>query len=208
MQTCSLFWLAKVQDRERGRAPVGSCPSVSLLTEWFSDRTASGLSSGEGLIDNVRDAVVKWNPKEGREETADPGIKDKRLLVTEEEFAGALSVMERHGNTLSAVIRSAWDGQKLQTLTKSSPLKATGAHVSLIGHKDELHAKLTRTDMANGLANRFLFPLVRRSKHLPHGGHFPDTELEKFGKLIDERRDGGLGLLRRVGCTDFRGQPR
>ena len=176
--------------RSRKGTGAGRVMTVCQLADggWFSDRTASGLSSGEGLIDHVRDEVVKWNPKEKRDETVDPGIKDKRLLVTEEEFAGALSVMERHGNTLSSVIRKAWDGHKLQTLTRSSPLKATGAHVSLIGHitKDEIRAKLTRTDMANGFANRFLFPLVRRSRYLPHGGHFPDTELEKFAKLFDE----------------------
>jgi hypothetical protein len=175
--------------RSRKGTGAGRVMKVCELADggWFSDRTASGLSSGEGLIDHVRDAVVKWNPKEKRDETVDPGIKDKRLLVTEEEFAGALSVMERHGNKLSSVIRLAWDGRKLQTMTKSLPLQATGAHVSLIGHitKDEIRAKLTRTDMANGFANRFLFPLVRRSKHLPHGGHFPDTELERFGNLVD-----------------------
>jgi hypothetical protein len=35
---------------------------------------------------------------------------------------------------------------------------------------DELRARLTRTDTANGFANRFLFLLVRRSKVLPFGG--------------------------------------
>jgi hypothetical protein len=40
--------------------------------------------------------------------------------------------------------------------------------------------------MANGFANRFLFCLVRRSKLLPHGGHFPDAELQKLSKRVDE----------------------
>jgi Protein of unknown function (DUF3987) len=139
---------------------------------WFDERMASGLSSGEGLIDAVRDEVRKWVAKEQQFEIADPGVADKRLMITEPEFAGALSAMERHGNTLSPVIRNAWDGKKLQTMTKSSPLKATGAHISIIGHitEDELRARLTKTDVANGFANRFLFCCVRRSKYLPHGG--------------------------------------
>ena len=83
-------------------------------------------------------------------------------MVTESEFAGTLAVMERPGNTLSPVIRNAWDGLQLQTMTRGSPLKATGAHISIIAHitKDEMRARLTRTDMANGFANRFLFCLV------------------------------------------------
>ena len=57
-------------------------------------------------------------------------------------------------------------------MTRSSPLKATNPHISIIGHitVQELRARLTRTDMANGFANRFLFMLVKRSKILPFGG--------------------------------------
>ena len=99
---------------------------------------------------------MKWNAKEKCEEIIDQGVKDKRLLVTEAEFAGTLSVMERSGNNLSPNIRHAWDGLLLQTMTKT-PLKATGAHISVVAHitKDELRARLTRTDMCNGFANRF-----------------------------------------------------
>jgi Protein of unknown function (DUF3987) len=81
--------------------------------------------------------------------------------------------MERHGNTLSQLIRKAWDGDKLSTLTKTSPLTATNPHISVIGHitEIELKARLTRTDAANGFANRFLFVLVKRSQKLPFGGN-------------------------------------
>lgn len=181
-----------VGDSAKGRKGTsgGRVRAVSKLAAetWFPERTASGLSSGEGLIDHVRDAVVKWNAKDKCSETVDPGITDKRLLVTEAEFAGTLAVMERAGNTLSPVIRNAWDGLRLQTLTRSSPLKATGAHISIIAHitKDEVRARMTRTDMANGFANRFLFPLVRRSKLLPHGGHLDDTVLRRLGERLKE----------------------
>lgn len=139
---------------------------------WFSDRAKGGLPSGEGLINEVRDELKKWNGKEGAWETIDPGVSDKRLMVTEPEFAGALVAAGRHGNTLSSVIRKAWDGGKLSTMTRGSPLCATGAHISVIGHItiEELRARLTRTDTANGFANRFLFILVKRSKVLPFGG--------------------------------------
>jgi hypothetical protein len=140
--------------------------------QWYGDRTKGGLSSGEGFINEVRDQRKEWNKKEGRDEIVDPGISDKRLMIIEPEFAGVLAVAERHGNTLSPLIRRAWDGDKLSTMTRSSPLCATGAHISMINHitVEEVRARLTRTDTANGFANRYLFGLTRRSKELPFGG--------------------------------------
>ena len=74
----------------------------------------------------------------------------------------------------------------MQTLTKASPLKATGAHISIIAHitEEEARARLTRTEMANGFANRFLFCCVRRSKLLPHGGALPETELADLAQRV------------------------
>lgn len=141
--------------------------------EWVKERVANGLSSGEGLIHAVRDRVEREN-KNGEREVVDEGVKDKRLLALESELAGPLKMMNREGNTLSVVIRQAWDAGDLRTLTKNSPTKATDAHMSLIGHitKAELLRYLTETDSANGFANRFLWFLVRRSKELPFGGEW------------------------------------
>ena len=152
--------------------------------KWLDERMKGGLSSGEGLINEVRDEVQKWDPKAEAYETIDPGVHDKRLMVTEPEFANALEVMERPGNTLSPIIRNGWDSQTLSTLTKNSPLKASEPHISIVGHitEDELRARLARTDMANGFANRFLFVCVRRSKLLPHGGNLTDAEIERLGE--------------------------
>jgi hypothetical protein len=185
----------------RGRKGTGA-GRVRLVAQvadevWSNERNASGFSSGEGLIHSVRDKVLKWNAKDHCEEIVDPGVSDKRLLVTEAEFAGTLSVMERAGNTLSPVIRNAWDGLPLQTLTKNSPAKATGAHVSIVGHitKDELKARLTRTDMANGFANRFLFCLVKRSKLLPYGGHVDDVTMARLAEQFKQ----AVEFAKRVG---------
>jgi hypothetical protein len=127
---------------------------------WVMHSIVSGLSSGEGLIEAVRD------PDGGE----DPGASDKRLLITQGEFCGVLRVMERDGNTLSMVLRDAWDGIQLRTMTrKSSALRANGSHISMIGHitRDELRSGLTETDKANGFANRILWACIARSKELP-----------------------------------------
>lgn len=57
-------------------------------------------------------------------------------------------------------------------MVKTAPAKATGAHISLIGHitRDELRRLLTQTESANGFANRFCWLAVKRSKCLPDGG--------------------------------------
>jgi 8-oxo-dGTP pyrophosphatase MutT (NUDIX family) len=123
---------------------------------WEASRMKGGLSSGEGLIEEVRDEVKRWNVKDQVEEIVDPGVKDKRLVVTETEYGRVLAACGRQGNILSAILRQAWDSSKLSTMTRNSPLTATAPHISLIGHitPDELRAQLTRTDAANGYANR------------------------------------------------------
>jgi hypothetical protein len=74
------------------------------------------------LFGPTGDEVKHWDPKEQIWQTVDPGITDKRLMVIEPEFASALAVADRPGNTLSPLLRKAWDGAKLNTLTKNSPL--------------------------------------------------------------------------------------
>src|SRR5690606_37128729 len=121
-------------------------------------------------------------------EIVDPGVDDKRLLVLEEEFASTLRVMGRDGNSLSGVIRQAWDHGDLNTMTKNNPAKATGAHISIVGHttQDELLRYLNDTEAANGFANRFMWVAVQRSKQLPDGGNLhADVVLDLAAKLRD-----------------------
>jgi hypothetical protein len=162
---------------------------------WAADRMMSGLSSGEGLIWQVRDPIEKREPikKKGlvtgyQDVIVDDGIKDKRLLVLEPEFASTLRVIGRDGNTLSAVIRQMWDTGSLRTLTKNSPAKATDAHGSIIGHitRDELRRYLSSTEAGNGFANRFQWVCVRRSKILPEGGRLGEVS---FAPLIRQLND-------------------
>jgi hypothetical protein len=176
--------------KSRKGTSIGRVKAVVRVADeqWFADRTKGGLSSGEGFIYEVRDQVKKWNAANQDWDVVDPGVTDKRLTIIEPEFAGALSVMERHGNILSPMIRKAWDGDKLATLTKTSPLTATNAHISIIGHitETELKARLSRTDAANGFANRFLFALVKRSKLLPFGGSLKGEQINALGAKLDE----------------------
>jgi Protein of unknown function (DUF3987) len=170
--------------------------------DWERDSIQTGLSSGEGVIFHVRDPISTLG-KDGKTEQVDAGVTDKRLMLLAEEFAGTLRVMERAGNTLSPVLRDAWGTSRLQTLTKNSPTKATNSHISIIAHvtDDELHAVLTKVEMANGFANRFLFARVRRSKLLPHGGHLDFEALQDLGEQIATRHRQAQ-TLGRITMTD------
>ncbi len=135
-------------------------------------RIKTGLSSGEGLIYNVRDPIVK----EGK--TEDEGEPDKRLLALESELATTLRRIEREGSSLSPVLRDAWDRRPLDTLVseRNRPAARAGTnHISVVGHitRSELTRYLDRTEMANGLGNRFLWPLTKRARYLPRGSHPP-----------------------------------
>jgi hypothetical protein len=168
-------------------------------------RCVEGLASGEGLKYAVRDPIRKSEKdKSGfvTEVEVDAGVADKRLLVTESEFAQVLRQCARPGNTLSPTIRSAWDGRTLQTLTKNDPVTATGAHVCIVGHitADELRAELTATDAANGFANRFTFMAVRRSKLLPFGGEELDRDLMAE---LSERVAKAAGIARQRSAMQF-----
>lgn len=163
--------------------------------EWASRCVASGLSSGEGLVHRVRDPIERLD-KKGFPEIVDEGVSDKRLLVVETEFVGVLKVMAREGNTVSPVLRDAWDGRAvLGTLTKSSPTRASAAHISVIGHTttEDLHAHLADVDAANGLMNRFLFVLTTRERLLPMPARVPSHVLDALAhrvrRALDAARD-------------------
>lgn len=161
---------------------------VTTIDPAWGARVMGGLSSGEGVIWNVRDAVYGHNRK-GDEVCLDEGVDDKRLCILETEFARALAKTGQEGNVLSAVLRQAWDHGDLRTLVsgrQKAPVSATHAHVSLIAHitVEELQRLLTDTEAANGFGNRFLWVCVQRSKLLPRGGRYLEQALRPLSDTL------------------------
>jgi hypothetical protein len=180
-----------------GRKGSATGPVVLYFTE--GDRAPGignmlpSLASGEGLIWAIRDAVwgEKYDRKSRKTEKAllYEGVDDKRLIVNTGEFMGVLQVMRRQGNTVSPVVRSAWESGILVSPTKNSPAKSTGAHVSIVGaiSKEELLRAIEEVDADNGLLNRFLWCCSRRSKCLPEGGRLCEVmESEPWRKLQED----------------------
>ncbi len=137
------------------------------------------MSSGEGLIYAIRDG-------DGAD---DPGEVDKRLLIVEGEFAGPLKAMQRQGNTLSTILRSAYDGKDLDPLTKNSKISASSPHICILGHitEQELRLLLAHVDIFNGFANRFLWWCVRRRQLIPLAPGMRDEDVIRLAAELAER---------------------
>jgi hypothetical protein len=168
-------------------------------SEYARRRIKSGLSTGEGLVYEIRDPTGGNKP--------DPGEPDKRLLAIEPEMASVHQACERQGNTLSATLRRNWDSPALLApMTKTNRCEATNPHISIIGHitKDELKRLMTDVAMANGWANRFLWCCACRSKCLPEGGRDVDissvaakirTAIEYARTVAEMKRDEGARAI-------------
>ena len=186
------LFVVLVGDTAKGRKGSSWSQVRALLervdAEWAANNISYGLSSVEGAIWSVRDPILKQVQRKERQTgrplpefdtvTEDAGIADKRRLVIEGEFASVLKRMEREGNTLSQVIRQAWDGGKLEVMTRNAPYTATESHVSFVGHitQTELRRDLTQTEAGNGFGNRIGWAFTQRSKLLPEGGGEIDYE--------------------------------
>lgn len=148
-------------------------------------RTVSGLSSGEGLIERIRDSD-------------DPESIDKRLLVVETEFTSVLARSKREGSTLAAVQRQAWEGRALSVLNRKQ-LKASASHIAIIGHitPQEFRLRLAEADMTGGTYNRYLPLFVERSRRLPIPRGVDEPAIQDLStdlaKAIDAAR--GVGAL-------------
>jgi hypothetical protein len=133
------------------------------------------LSSGEGLIEAIRDK---------RDDDDTGGTEDKRLLIVEGELGAALRACQRQGNTLSSLLRVAWDGFTLAPLTKRDKIVATDPHVCIVAHitRHELLELLTSSDIWNGFANRFLWSVVRRRAEVPIPKAMSDADVDRIAK--------------------------
>lgn len=142
----------------------------------------SGLSSGEGLLWQMRDE--RWEQRRDpkthtvQDVLVDSGVADKRLLIEESEFARVMSVMGRENSTLSANLRRLYDSPEVERSSpKNNPIVVTRPHAGLIAQitPAELRRKLGETELYNGFVNRFLWVLTHRVKSLPQPPSYATT---------------------------------
>jgi hypothetical protein len=171
--------------------------------DWAKYCVKGGMSSGEGVIQAIRDPLEKPVKEKGQEDSYktvvyDQGVADKRLFLREPELSRMFRAMALPGNTLSQIMRSGWDGQDLEALTKYKPVRATNPHISVAGDitVDELRKFLGRLELVNGFANRFLFVCTRRSKSLPEGGGLSEDKIDELAKQLREALDAARKIGR------------
>ena len=195
-----LFWAVLVGQSSKSRKGTAGKRIETVLsladTGWTRGECKGTLSSGEGLAFAVRDPMDKEEPlKERGQPTGemvtirvDAGMRDKRLFLVQSEFGAVLKIMAREGNSLSGVLRDAWDGLTLAPMTKANRVRATNPHIGIVAHvtQDELLRNLTSTETVNGFGNRFVWFVVRRSKELPFPSAPAESDLSALVREIQK----------------------
>jgi hypothetical protein len=156
--------------------------------DFWRRQCVDGLSSGEGLIEYLADKQ-EWDEDS---KSYDIVAVEKRLCVVEQEFSRTLCVMEREGNTLSQILRSASDNGNLNSLTVKTR-QAEGTHVTVVGHitPGELKDRLQDIQMVNGFGNRFLWWAVLSAKILPHTEPIADRVFDPFVPALRRLKELG-----------------
>ncbi len=85
---------------------------------------STALSSGEGLVNAVRDPV----------DEEDAGISDKRCLFVVSEFSGTFKAVARTGNNLAELACEAWDGKESPYPHQEAPGGYGAAHFNSRPH--------------------------------------------------------------------------
>ena len=166
---------------------------------WSAHCNISGLGSGEVMVHSIRDAQTTFDAK-GKPQV-DHGVSDKRLHISEGEFASVLVLLNKRDSRLSVNIRDGWDGQPLRNITKGDGKQiCREPHITIMADSTsaDVSSMTFERDKKNGCVNRFLWCLVERTKKLPHGGEDIDwmPEIIRLINVVNK-----ASLVRRVFMT-------
>ncbi len=165
-------------------------------------RHEGGLSTGEGLGWSIRDREEDDDSNKTKDKDKDKGgTDDKRLYVVEAEFAGAMAAASREKNTLSATIRTCWDGKAISPLVKNALWSATNPHIVINGHitAAELIAKMSDVDAQSGFLNRFVILHIVRPKLVALPRRTPDEDVARVAVLVADAVRFAAGMDVRAG---------
>ncbi len=185
-----LIWSLLIGRTNIGRKGEATGTAMRVVREArpeVLDITDSGLSSGEGLIERIRD------PEDAEDRG---GTLDKRLLVIETEMATVMAACGREGSKLPGILRQAWDGERLSTMNRKR-IVASSNHIAIIGHISprEFRAKIKDADMAGGTWNRYLPFYVERRRRIPlPKGLDEETQLPTLAKQLGEAVTSARGV--------------
>lgn len=196
------LYVAVVGDTSRaakGTSRAVARPVIERADPDIASRTLGGFGSGEALVDAVRDPMD--------EEDTDAPL-DTRALIFESELGRVLSTIGRQGSILGSLLRTGWDGQRLEVRTRGrGAVVATRYHLGALAHitAEELRTALTSTEIYGGTGNRFLWACARRSRLLPDGGNVPEDVIDKAAGILADALDrtGTREMHRTPAATDL-----
>ncbi|WP_198013794.1 toprim domain-containing protein [Desulforegula conservatrix] len=195
-------YVAIIGTSSKARKGTSAKPIDKFFDFEGAAQTSPGpLSSGEGIVQAVRDEVKEWNSDKDTYKTVDPGVSDKRLYVNDSELGAALKSMKREGNTLSANLRYLFDSGSSDPLTKTTKIRTTNAHVGIVAHCTEIEMKahLPNLEAHTGFANRFLWISASRKKIIPFPEPMPEHEVMGIQCKINE----AIKYSKKVGRLNF-----
>ncbi len=158
--------------------------------EFTSSKLKTGVNSGEGLINCIRNKVVGTDidKRTGKEIEAikDEGALSKIVLFLETEFSRLLKAGKRDGSTVTEIYRNAWDGVPLEINTSQRSIRSTDYCVSLIAHitPKELKSLVSDIDSSNGYLNRFMFCFITGGVPKPFPESFDRIEFTFTKELV------------------------
>lgn len=158
------------------------------IDEGFTkDNVLGGFGSGHILVDHLSNRLTV-EEKEG----ALTIKKDRRMLIFEDEFVRVLKTVNSDGSIYSAVLRSAFDGSKLEVRSrqKESVVPEGDHHISVLGciTSEELRQTLTNTEAYNGFGNRILYVWARKTKNVARSTvQLDQTKLKELAILLQRR---------------------
>ena len=195
--------------------------TITADPEWGENAIIGGATSGEGIVAAVRDPTHKRKlatkaqrgdpflmnqiDDDGYIDTVeDEGVTDKRRVFDEGELSAIFKIATRDGNTLSERLKTFYDHGRGEVTNKNTPMRATGAHVSINGHitVEELRERLTELDAASGWGNRFLYLATRRIRRIPLGEGIGDESLRELATPLAEALSWVRGCEPRVTWGD------
>jgi hypothetical protein len=190
----ALIWPLIYGNTSTGRKGSSRSTAMRIVRaadeQFVMQNVVGGLSSGEGLLEELRDPEDDDAGGPGR-----PQPDDKRRLVIESEYAVTMARSKREGNSLAGILRQAWDGDHLAVMNRSK-LKASDPHPAIVAHITgiEFRAKAQDSEMAGGTYNRFMPFYSHRNLMLPYPMGASDELVTLLGARLRERVDAARML--------------
>ena len=145
------------------------------------------LSTGENLLNAVRDHIPSSANNRGNQVTLSPSTSDKRLLFRENEIRFAFANAKRPGNSLLETVSGLFKNGNAELTVNSGKISATAAHVSIFARTSctDFSALTNDANQSGEFASHFLWFLVDRFKPVPRPKGMTDEEVESFRKRIE-----------------------